>query len=64
MSDPQVFRLEEVEEAMHDSMGFCIACGAMSEDMVEPDARNYHCYECDENEVFGAEELFVMGLVE
>lgn len=40
--------------------GFCIKCGAYT-DGVEPDARKYKCEECNENEVYGAEELLLMG---
>jgi hypothetical protein len=43
-----------------DNIGFCIACGAEHYG-VEPDARNYKCEECEECEVFGAEELLMMG---
>lgn len=43
--------------------GFCTACGAESYG-IEPDARNYVCDECDNNSVFGIEELLLMGQVE
>lgn len=39
-----------------DNPGFCVACGADA-DGCEPDARNYKCEQCDERQVFGAEEL-------
>lgn len=42
-----------------DYIGFCTFCGAETSG-VEPDARNYHCEECDTDNVFGAEELLVM----
>jgi len=58
------FTLEEIEPALLEgTTGFCVNCGA-EKDGCEPDARNYPCDECGENEVFGAEELLVMGLVE
>lgn len=41
-----------------DNPGFCQACGEEA-DGCEPDARNYKCEMCDENEVFGAEELLM-----
>jgi len=56
--------LEEVIAAVEDSMtsldnpGFCKACGEY-QDGCEPDARNYECESCGENEVFGAEELLI-----
>ena len=40
--------------------GFCTKCGAYH-DGCEPDARNYKCEECGAMEVFGAEELIIMG---
>ena len=59
----RTFDLEDIQEAIEDNTGFCISCGA-SRDCCEPDARNYPCEECGENQVFGAEELLLMGLVE
>ena len=56
---------ERVVEACKESMfglgnaGFCLACGADAEG-VEPDARNYTCEECGEEEVHGAEEVLLM----
>lgn len=41
------------------SVGFCLACG--DEVMhVEPDACEYPCEGCGENQVFGAEEILIM----
>ena len=57
--------LDRVTEAIErqldslDNPGICIACGA-DHDECEPDARNYECYECGENKVFGASELLFM----
>jgi len=45
-----------------DNPGFCLACGEDA-DTCEPDARNYTCEYCGEREVFGAEELMMMGVV-
>jgi DNA-directed RNA polymerase subunit RPC12/RpoP len=56
------FSLEQVQAAMEDMGGFCIACGAES-GQVEPDARRYVCEACGERKVYGAEELLVLGLV-
>jgi hypothetical protein len=46
-----------------DYTGFCTACGAEA-DSCEPDARNYKCESCGKREVFGAEELLIMGLAD
>ena len=59
----RTFTLEQIEPAMDDLVGFCVACGA-ERDSCEPDARKYECDECGEHQVYGAEELIIMGLVE
>lgn len=57
-----MFKLEEIEEARERMEGICINCGE-HKDCCEPDARNYQCEYCLEDQVFGAEELLIMGLV-
>lgn len=42
-----------------DNPGFCMSCGS-EQDGCEPDARNYECEKCGENQVFGAEECLFM----
>jgi hypothetical protein len=42
--------------------GFCLACGAENYG-VEPDAEGYECEECGESEVYGAEQLLLLGYV-
>jgi len=55
---------EVIESIECDEMaGFCIKCGERSESLCEPDARKYRCDSCGEMEVYGAEELILMGLV-
>jgi hypothetical protein len=43
-----------------DNIGICLACGAETGG-VEPDARMDPCEVCDENQVYGAQELVIMG---
>jgi hypothetical protein len=43
-----------------DNPGFCLACGADA-DGVEPDARRYECEMCGAREIYGAEEILMMG---
>ena len=43
-----------------DMTGFCIACGEES-GPVEPDAEKYECEYCGEREVYGAEQLLLLG---
>jgi len=42
-------------------VGFCLSCGA-DRMGCEPDACNYPCEECGEDQVFGAEELIIMNV--
>lgn len=55
--------LDEVMAAAEDETeyrGFCLGCG---EDQfgVEPDARKYECDCCGEHQVYGAQEILIMG---
>lgn len=54
--------IEEYEELLENSQGVCLACGAWR-DCTEPDARDYDCEECGETQVYGPDELLVMGRV-
>jgi hypothetical protein len=60
--DYRTFAVAQIEEASNQQCGFCFACGAMQEN-CEPDARKYRCDDCRQNEVYGAEELVLMGLM-
>ena len=53
---------EEYRSFQNDYAGFCLACGVMQE-CCEPDARKYRCDNCGKSEVYGAEELLLMGRV-
>lgn len=60
----KTFSLEELEDAINEGgIGFCIACGEQSDNGVEPDAENYECDSCGRPEVYGAEQILIMGLV-
>lgn len=51
--------LIEVLEA-DENAGFCLNCSTKHYN-IEPDARNYECEDCGEFEVFGAQEILLMG---
>lgn len=51
--------IEDTSE-MEDNTGMCLACGAENSP-VEPDARKYKCQSCGEYQVYGLEELLLMG---
>lgn len=55
--------LEQIMTAVEadDNLGFCLACGEEAYS-VEPDARGYECESCGASQVYGAEELLVMGI--
>lgn len=46
-----------------DNMGLCRNCGEPRE-CCEPDAENYECEYCEQNEVFGVEQLLLRGELE
>lgn len=58
---------ERIEDACRrqmfdlDNPGFCLACGN-EQDGCEPDARRYVCEACGEPQVYGAQELAIMGV--
>ena len=57
------FNFDEVAAASEDNGGFCLSCGDDAFG-VEPDARKYVCESCGKREVYGAEEIIIMGLVD
>lgn len=61
---PRTFRMtqEEYEDATEGYEGRCLACGA-ARGSCEPDARRYPCEECGAAQVYGLEELLIMGQV-
>lgn len=56
-----------LESDFHDldsrSRGICMECGA-ERDNCEPDASHYDCEECGMDEVYGVQELLLMGKIE
>lgn len=50
-------------DMMDHTNGACLACGAIVESGIEPDARGYACESCTLPKVYGLEELLVMGFV-
>lgn len=47
-----------------DDVGYCLECG-WERYQTEPDACNYPCdnEDCGKNQVFGAQEIMMMGLL-
>lgn len=42
--------------------GICLACGSEQEG-CEPDARRYACEDCGKKQVYGVEELLMLGRI-
>ena len=66
MSKPSAVKLDDLLEVLRENetnlsnYGFCLACGAQH-DNCEPDARGYECEDCSKRQVYGAEEILLMG---
>jgi hypothetical protein len=54
----RIMEAVERQQTGLDNPGFCKCCGH-EQDGCEPDASNYECESCGEEEVFGAEELLL-----
>ncbi len=54
------FALEGLEESLlvDGTEGYCVVCGDQ-QNGVEPDAREYHCFECELDSVFGVEQIII-----
>lgn len=56
-----------IQASEHDilsgTLGACLACGA-SASGIEPDAEQYECECCGAHEVYGLEQLLIMGKLE
>lgn len=55
--------LDAVERAMMtlDNPGFCLVCGEEAFS-CEPDMEHGHCESCEAHQVYGAEQLLLLGL--
>ncbi len=54
---------DKIMDCIDESDGICLSCGAISYEIVEPDAVNYLCTECGEKAVTGMETALIGGLV-
>lgn len=58
-------RVKATESQIADGLnGGCIQCGKITEGGVEPDAREYECWNCGADAVYGLEELLVMNALD
>lgn len=60
--DKKLIVLSEAEyrESCDNYSGFCLYCGEENFS-VEPDAEKYDCEVCGQREVYGTEQLLVLG---
>lgn len=56
------FPISMIESAVfgNDHLGFCLQCGG-ERDGCEPDASKYECFDCGTCNVYGAENVVIMG---
>lgn len=60
VTEARVLELVENRELCLDNPGICLSCGEDNEG-CEPDARNYECESCSDENVFSAEEILLCG---
>lgn len=53
---------DELMEHAEEYDGICIKCGEWTAGGCEPDAREYKCYSCGSQSVYGAEEVVFLTL--
>jgi len=55
---------DEYMEHVDSNDGCCLNCEEWTTGGVEPDAEHYPCAYCGEEEVYGAEQLMIMGEIQ
>jgi len=55
---------EEFIQHRDDCNGICLHCKEVVYGGVEPDAERYRCEICEQDEVYGIEQLMLMGYIE
>lgn len=63
MPNPTKVSEEDFFMAQECMIGWCNDCKEFNREMTEPDAEFYDCDVCDENNVYGAENALIMGLI-
>lgn len=59
ITEEEYHRLRDEENG-----GICLACGAIHDSGVEPDAENYKCEQCGQHEVAGIEQALILGRID
>lgn len=63
MPRPTDVSKEEYEDSVEHHMGWCVTCEEFTRGMCEPDAHDYDCPNCEQNNVFGAEEAVLREFI-
>jgi len=56
--------IKEYEEATEGYMGWCTNCQGFTRECTEPDAHGYDCPQCGLDNVSGAEDALLCGIIE
>ena len=55
---------QEFADESDNHSGYCVACGEVTSDCCEPDARRYECPVCEKKTVFGMDESLLNGFID
>ena len=58
-----IVMLEDLVFAMDSYLGWCKDCKDFTRECTEPDAEDYDCPECGGNNVIGAEQAMLTGII-
>ena len=63
---PHTFSLTEEEfmEGNEGGLGYCVACGEERTEFTEPDTEKQKCEACGQHQVYGLDNLLIMGLID
>lgn len=62
--NPLTIPVYEYDDATRNYLGFCPNCKDFTRDCTEPDADGYDCPQCDGNDVVGAGQALMLGLID
>jgi len=63
-SETHIITEQQYKDACYSNLGFCIECKEFTREMVEPDAENYKCPECESDTVFGSEQSLILDHIQ
>ena len=51
-------------EGNEGGLGYCVACGEERTEFTEPDTEKQKCEACGQHQVYGLDNLLIMGLID